>query len=163
MKMIIAGFVLFLVGVNFFVLESLHGRSVSKYSYAVPLLEECVSPVENILKEYTGKFDLEYEIIEFGKVIKSHPDVVGYVKLLSDSIDVDGLDRKANAFLLDCYPQSRTSIRKSDQLGEDIGNAVRRLREFGVEKIRFVDAGADIQLIYKLDDKHIQPIVNKNR
>ena len=122
----------------------------NKVVYRVPLLEQCEEDVVRTLTKLSSESDFLYEVIKFDRQITAQPFFSGFVVLSSDSLDIASLERRANAFVIACYPQNTTKIIKSGMYGTKVQNLLHLNKRLGIEVNYITDHGEYLEVTYKL-------------
>jgi hypothetical protein len=109
------------------------GFAGAETSYSVPLLKECEQTAENYMSRLADRFNLSYKLVKFDQVLPSHPEIIGYIDVRSDTQDSAALEGKVNALILDCYPISKIRIDGGPDMGDELVRILEENRRLGLK------------------------------
>lgn len=117
---------------------------ISQYQF--PLLEECSDLLQQSFAATQAKIsDFQYELVAFNSSLRPLPNLRGYVRLSSSSLDFAALSKLANRVISSCYPLEYRPLSLHDrQLPE-------KLRQ-----TRMIAKGLGAQELYpRIDDEYL--------
>lgn len=82
-----------------------------KSKITIPLLKECKDFTNQYLQSINDN-RFTYLFLDIDYILPSSPNIIGFVEIKSEVLSKQELMARANTFIIDCYPESKTTISK---------------------------------------------------